>query len=745
MKRQLLMILLALVLLLSISPLTALASQSGNGEGNAAKIGEQPYKSLSEAIENAKDGDIIKLVAEANLSQTVTLSGKSITITADEPHKIKGGSDMITLIEVSQDASLTLNGMVVVDGTGMKRSAVNHVSNGWYYLYNGIGMLNIHGVLNVEGDVSIQNYELGNMAGAINVSGEKAVLNLRGGSITNCNAPYDTGSYAFCAPVRVGGNAIVNMTGGVIEKNFIDYIHYDEKGGHPIGRLSYYASGGIFISYSGTLNMSGGCIKNNTAFRGSAIHVYGGTEVNITKNALISDNTCGEKPFFKTVGDEEIWGAGAIFIELGGRLSMSGGTVSNNKGGQGGGISLVSAWNNTNEFPVAVFDMTGGTISGNTANVGGGIYSYTNGATIAGGTIINNTAENLGGGIYSEGNSKSYSTVHLQNVVIHHNTAYVEGGGLWTCPTGGAAVYVTNGGAIYENAAVYDPNGYTYLVDKSAAGDDIASGSQDQYSMTLATRILGGGDVGYYVDGGLKTYDGNDYIKYFYPVVDPAAARYGKNTNTEKQSVVRSSDYWALKSQAEGIALAQELSKVVISGNKAAYGGGIGANGGVVIGSEDEELIQIAVTKAWDNGGSADDPPESVTVYLKNGDSIIETVELNAKNNWHHIFKDLPRDGAYTVEERAVDNYSCKVTGSAEEGFKITNTYELPQGTDEADNPSETDTPPDEVPKTGDTMRAAPCLLLMLLSLTGMVVLVRRRPRRVGAHEAKWKSPRKRE
>ena len=93
------------------------------------------------------------------------------------------------------------------------------------------------------------------------------------------------------------------------------------------------------------------------------------------------------------------------------------------------------------------------------------------------------------------------------------------------------------------------------------------------------------------------------------------------------------------------------------------------------------ETVDVTVTKAWVGpiGNSA-------TVQLIKGDGPAETVieekVLNAVGHWKHIFKDLRKYEAngttpikYTVKEKDVpQGYESKVTGSVEDGFKITNT-----------------------------------------------------------------------
>ncbi|MDD6879763.1 MAG: Cna B-type domain-containing protein, partial [bacterium] len=92
--------------------------------------------------------------------------------------------------------------------------------------------------------------------------------------------------------------------------------------------------------------------------------------------------------------------------------------------------------------------------------------------------------------------------------------------------------------------------------------------------------------------------------------------------------------------------------------------------------------ISVTVTKEWNhNGVPADMQPKSVEVNLMNGDTVAATEKLNAGNSWTHTFENLPvkdadgNDITYTVQEKDVpDGYSAAVTGSAANGFTITNT-----------------------------------------------------------------------
>ncbi len=96
-----------------------------------------------------------------------------------------------------------------------------------------------------------------------------------------------------------------------------------------------------------------------------------------------------------------------------------------------------------------------------------------------------------------------------------------------------------------------------------------------------------------------------------------------------------------------------------------------------------EENINITITKKWeDNDNKAKKRPTTITVNLKNGESIVGTVVLSESNNWTDTIKDLPLKDAqgneinYTVDEASVPGYTTTIAGDKTNGFTITNTYE---------------------------------------------------------------------
>lgn len=124
---------------------------------------------------------------------------------------------------------------------------------------------------------------------------------------------------------------------------------------------------------------------------------------------------------------------------------------------------------------------------------------------------------------------------------------------------------------------------------------------------------------------------------------------------------------------------------MLIQGNHARFGGGIGSNGGIEVGEDD--TIDVSVKKTWDHVPESG-IPYSVTICLLNEGHVIDQVVLNEANGWSYNFEDLPAGYTYSVSEIAIADYTPSISGNQTDGFQIVNTYT--PGTPEAPKP---DTP----------------------------------------------------
>ena len=60
-------------------------------------------------------------------------------------------------------------------------------------------------------------------------------------------------------------------------------------------------------------------------------------------------------------------------------------------------------------------------------------------------------------------------------------------------------------------------------------------------------------------------------------------------------------------------------------------------------------LVDITVKKVWNDDGK--NRPESITVQLRNGDTVVDTVTLKEQNGWSHTWTGQPMSDAWSVKE----------------------------------------------------------------------------------------------
>lgn len=468
--------------------------------------------------------------------------------------------------------------------------------------------------LTFDGDLIFKGGEskIFDQGNIVNVSGEFTLKRgkLHGGKISGPRS----------AAVLVNNGATFTMTGGSIEAFTI---------------TSKVSSAPVVVGSSGYFDMSGGRISGNKVNASGSPNCSGGVllwtwqpndlpaKMDLSGEAVIDGNSAPQGGGIYLIGKTE--------------LNMSGGVISNNKAtwGPGGGVCVAGqSGGNTTNKDVTSFTMTGGVIEGNSAaKSGGGIYVNSDDVTLSGGKIINNEASEWGGGVYV---SEQPHTLRLTNVVIKQNEAKVMGGGIWICPTGSLEVHITNGGAIFDNAT--DPT------DSKGAGADIGfvGSTSENRKLEISRRMLGGGRNVFYKDGGIIP--DHTLGSVTAGQVDKDVPRFDPNNPGEEVVGFTTTAGFALISKpSEGAKqLANEAAKLIISGNKASQGGGIGSNGGVVIGNEGE--YSLKVNKAW-----AEDIPESsrcaVTIKLKIKGIALDgdTVVLDEGNNWSAEFTGLPQ------------------------------------------------------------------------------------------------------
>lgn len=610
----------------TIPSLTADNDKVSNAEGAL---------SLQEAVDQA-NGTPVTIEKDIRLDEPVRIAaGQRVEITANanENYNLFGNKDEkpTNLFVVEEGGELSLTGALTLGG------------------WNNTGSILVnHGKTTIDGNVVIEKSTLeGNDVGVIEDNGSSAELILENGTIQNHKI-----RGAHSASIRVTEGASFTMNGGTIQDNIANTASSDSS------------SPAVLLLGASTFTMNGGSICNNSGQCGTAVYLTASNnaaKARFTMNGgTLSNNESRSYTPYSTP-------TGAVFVKYSAEFVLNNGTITGNcaHGGAGGGVAVMDELP-TEEHGTA-FTMNGGTISNNTASgyrcSGGGIYSCSNYVSLLGGRIENNSAYD-GGGVYSEGNTDIYTTLHIRNALITGNTAD-QGGGLWFCPTGDAKLYMQDGAVIYGNTA-------------ASAGDDFASpevatGAGGNGGVTLPDYFPNGKVIQWFSDGFLYA---------------PAGNRGTSGQGTRYNTVEYAKRVTGVQNEKKGLALKSVVSdgvsipatgSLIITGNQASHGGGgIGANGGVVIGEATSLSYSISVKKAWDNPGYEDTQPSGVTIHLKERDTgdIVSTAELTGENGWQHTFTDLPLSpDHYTVTEQPLEGYKATYYQDADGNFIITNTY----------------------------------------------------------------------
>lgn len=589
--------------------------------------------SLQQAVDQA-NGTPVTIEKDIRLDEPVRIAaGQRVEITANTNCNIFGNKDkdLTNLFVVEEGGELSLTGALTLGG------------------WNNTGSILVnHGKTTIDGNVVIEKSTLeGDSMGVIEDNGSSAELILENGTIQNHKI-----RGALSASIRVTEGASFTMNGGTIQDNIANTPSSDSS------------SPAVLLLGASTFTMNEGSICNNSGQCGTAVYLTASSnaaKARFTMNGgTLSNNESHSYTPYSTP-------TGAVFVKYSAEFVLNEGTITGNcaYGGAGGGVAVMDELP-TEEHGTA-FTMNGGTISNNTASgyrcSGGGIYSCSNYVSLLGGRIENNSAYD-GGGVYSEGNTEIYTTLHIENALITGNTAD-QGGGLWFCPTGDAKLYMQDGAVIYGNTA-------------ASAGDDFASpevatGAGGNGGVTLPDYFPNGKVIQWFSDGFLYA---------------PAGNRGTSGQGTRYNAVEYAKRVTGVQNEKKGLALKSVVSdgvsipatgSLIITGNQASHGGGgIGANGGVVIGEATSLSYSISVKKAWDNPGYEDTQPSSVTIHLKERDTgdIVSTAELTGENGWQHTFTDLPLSpNHYTVTEQPLEGYKATYYQDADGNFIITNTY----------------------------------------------------------------------
>lgn len=540
------------------------------------------------------------------------------------------------------------------DGLGTTETTIGHVVTGFGAIDAASDSGSVKHVVTVKegGTLDLKG---GMITTAANLSDDGHVIfsegkvKIEGGYVTNGNGGGWGGGLCITGE-KAGANASLEMTGGVVAGN---------KSG---------SGGGIYADKGATLKLTGGIISGNATYEntcnsgGSPENGYGGGVftknacVSISDSASITNNRVDSN--ISESFNNGLLGGGGIACVNGGKLSITGGSVTANYSHEAAGGVYAGFYNQTIEF-----EMTGGTIAGNVAeNAEGGGLRIAGGdntgtmATISAGEnskiyITNNktmTGKDRGGdwgggGVFIQKGGK----LNIVKTLIAENEAGGWGGGVGACPTGETIVSHSNGAAIYNNkdnnGEHYSAGGYgknedsnsEYITEpfkKSGHKDFFLVRKKDGANSTIAVvlgKMLGGDSAGWQgtCDGEKITIEpnGGAEAKYMFGLeAHPTADAMGK---------------------------AQTAATTIISGNYSyTHGGGIMTNGDLVVG----EVKDLSVYPSM---------KLNATKVLKDEKGISQGLSTH-----NYRFKLLRQDGDIEPSWKDDDTFDmgdCSVAGEA--------------------------------------------------------------------------------
>ena len=554
MKRRLLAILLSLTLMLSLVP-TAWAAESGD-QPNLQSDEVQPTEGNEESVPDTSSQSMEKVstpVLQAVPEDGIIIRENTTWDTArtlNENLTVTNGATLTIGAQVTVSGDVTISGgtikrasdytgslLVVTDGSSL--TLANITIDGGAIWTGGVDETLERGTVNSG---------LGADSALVTVNGGTLTLN-RGTVIQNNERTVGTDDDAWIEWTRpvaktvryyavgggvsvVGGSLIVN-DGAVVKNNTIkDSDKVNDATSDAMG-------GGIGLYDCASLVVNGGEISGNQAQTSGTARAMGGgigmaahpgsryvsCEV-CFKGGELKNNlsvTSGGGAYFTSDCEDET-GINALDV------SFSGGTISENKAGAGGGIIVWGgkaalsgevAFTN-NQAPDGngggayfstrtIVSIDGGTYSRNTSKYGGGIAWNGVKFEFRNGTVSNNSVATTGGGLRLSGNTAETSAV-ISGGIISENTA-IGGAGVW-------ADYVTiSGGTISQNRAdgnnqsgggvfvnhIFKLSGTGTITENSAyTGGGICIGSQKDSTFEItggtisknkATGSTGGGGI----------------------------------------------------------------------------------------------------------------------------------------------------------------------------------------------------------------------------------------------------------
>ena len=425
---------------------------------SAAKIGEQAYPTVADALAAAQPGDTIELLKD--VTENITIN-KSLTL--DLGKFTLSGNANAAVVTISGDKSQVIvqNGTVTggkksgiritdADVTLTKLTVTKNASTG-----DGGGIDAVKGKELVVEQCAINENTAKNRGGGILV--EDTPLKVVGSKIENNQGFHGAGIYLSDPKTPVCGRH--EITGTLIEGNKV--------------LNDYGIGGGIHVGTRSQVNIENSTISKNAADQGGGIVAYTADSV-ILNHVVITENQA-------TVG------AGILTLTIHAcntefKLTNNTEVKNNTTTYYGGGVM---AWGDGSDGIKQVVTVENSSISNNNAKDGAGIFIN-----------LQDTATN------------AFATINLGvGAVVQENKATRNGGGIFARNLGNTAVSkgtinAAEGSAVYNNTA-------------AAAGDDLYLNNGSIFTLPNAKamsgdRILSFDNMeitGWYHDGGFEQID----------------------------------------------------------------------------------------------------------------------------------------------------------------------------------------------------------------------------------------------
>ena len=257
MKKRVLSMFMALALCLTLLPAPAWAAEADAPEGGAAQIGDVVYSTLPDAVNAAKDGDTIKLLAD--------YAGGEVTITKSVTLDLNGHEmDDFRVVQVNDAGETLPSGNLTVEDTSAGKTG------------------------KVTGTIEL-------MAGKLTINGGTIGDGRDGVSIENGNLIVNGGAIDYLYGSNSG---TVTITGGTIKNaRFGEGFNITVTGGS--------GHTGLWDVSEGTWNISGGAfegVKFLTASPAKNATISGGTFGEITRK-ILQNNTEALAPISGLLAD----------------------------------------------------------------------------------------------------------------------------------------------------------------------------------------------------------------------------------------------------------------------------------------------------------------------------------------------------------------------------------------------------------------------------------------------------------